>query len=61
MITYKIEVGQIRQFARGGKFLVINIDGIRADIVKSCGSRDGVFIDWLCKNSFVISGDYNDS
>ncbi len=55
MLEYKVDVGQIRQFSWGGKFLVVNIDGFRVDIIKSCGARDGMFIDWLCKNSFVIS------
>jgi hypothetical protein len=55
MITYEIKVGQLRQFGWGGTFLVVAIDGVRVDIMKSCGTMDGVFIDYLCKSSFVIS------
>lgn len=55
MSKFKINIGQLRQFTSGGKFLVVNIEGVRVDIIKSSGIRDGVFIDWLCKNSFVIS------
>jgi hypothetical protein len=55
MEAYEVKVGQLRQFAWGGTFLVIKIDGVRVDIIKSCGARDGVFIDWLIKSSFVVS------
>lgn len=56
MIEYEVKIGQVREFAWGGMFLVVGIDGVRVDIIKSCGTTDGVFMDWLCKNSSVISG-----
>lgn len=55
MHTYEIKVGQLRQFGWGGTFLVVSIDGVRVVIMKSCGTIDGVFIDYLYKSSFVIS------
>jgi hypothetical protein len=51
--------GELREWcvrARGyGIFLVLAIDGVRVDILRKDGTRDGVFKDYLIRNSRVIS------
>jgi len=58
-MSHEMKPGELREWcvrARGyGIFLVLAIDGVRVDILRKDGTRDGVFKDYLIRNSRVIS------
>jgi len=39
----------------GGEFFtVIDVDGVRVDVMNSDGTTEGYFLDWLMNNSVVV-------
>jgi hypothetical protein len=38
-----------------GVFMVIGVDGVRVDVIRKDGTRDGVFKEYLIRNSRVIT------
>lgn len=58
-MRHEMKPGELREWcspAHGHSvFLVLAIDGVRVDILRKDGTRDGVFRDYLIRNSRVIS------
>ena len=55
----EMRAGELREWCspklETGVFLVLAIEGVRVDILRRDGTRDGVFRDYLIRNSRVIS------
>jgi len=56
----EVKKGQIRQMGvpriNGARLcFVFNVEGFRADVLFSGGEKDGVFTEWLAKNSIIMS------
>ena len=58
-MSHEMKPGELREWcspARGyGIFLVLAIEGVRVDILRKDGTRDGVFKDYLIRTSRAIS------